>query len=275
MWTEPLSPSAQVFQQRPAERSKRRRLGLLLESPACSGSDVFSSGSVPSIQPSACSSPYASSSSVQCDDSYSPTGIDGNLQVPSSISGEIEEEVTSFPTNSTTHIDSADMILQPRRCISHLTTLETHYLQYHVEQGSKLLANLENDENPLRSLLIPRALSSPLLMNAVCAVSAMHFSNRLRHNNNNSWSNNAQTAAANYYVRALRGLRTTITNYYSNTGSFPEEALLTVALLCKYEIVRGSVKQWAGHLNALQKLIISRGGFATLDCETAEFLRGL
>lgn len=142
-----------------------------------------------------------------------------------------------------------------------------HYLQYHVEQGSKLLANLEMDENPLRALIIPKALSSPLLMKAVCAVSAMHLANRSRD------SLNTGTAAANYYVRTLQGLQTTLAE--QPTSIFRDDTMLAVAFLCKYEIVRGSVKQWAVHLDALQKLVISRGGFERIDQETAEFLWGM
>lgn len=51
--------------------------------------------------------------------------------------------------------------------------------------------------------------------------------------------------------------------------------MLAVGLLCKYEVVRGSVKQWVVHLDALQRLIISRGGFGSMDREAGEFLRGL
>ena len=150
---------------------------------------------------------------------------------------------------------------------SHLSTPEAHYLQYYVEQGSKLLANLETDDNPLRALIMPRAMLSPLLTKAVCAVSAMHLSNRSLEDRGNG------TAAANYYIRTLRDLRTSLEECPNAT--LRGDTVLAVALLCKYEIVRGSVKQWAVHLNALQKLVISRGGFSCLDRETAEFLWGL
>ncbi|KAL4990471.1 fungal-specific transcription factor domain-containing protein [Aspergillus falconensis] len=155
----------------------------------------------------------------------------------------------------------------PSRLISHLSHLDTHYLQYHMEQGSKLLANLETDENPLRSLLIPRALSSPLLMNALCALSAIHFSNRAHH----SWS--AENEGATYYIDTMRGLRTTLAT--SQGSSVPDDAILAVSLLCKYEIVRGSVKQWTVHLDALQTLVSSRGGFSQINQDAAEFIRGL
>ncbi|KAL4797252.1 fungal-specific transcription factor domain-containing protein [Aspergillus venezuelensis] len=161
----------------------------------------------------------------------------------------------------------------PSKHITHLSHLDTHYLQYHMEQGSKLLANLEANDNPLRSLLIPRALSSPLLMNALCAVSAVHFSNRA----NSSWSASAGNEGTSYYINTMRGLRTTLATCQGQglTRSFPDDAILAVSLLCKYEIVRGSVKQWAVHLEALQTLVISRGGLMMLDRDTAEFVRGL
>jgi hypothetical protein len=148
-----------------------------------------------------------------------------------------------------------------------LTYLERLYLQYYVERGSKLLANLENEENPLRSLLIPRAHSSPLLMNALCALSAIHLANRTND------SLYAQPAAADYYIQTMRGVRTALAE--RSADKFPEDALLSVALLCKFEVVRGSVRQWTVHLNALGKLLLSRGGFDSLSQDTADFLRGL
>lgn len=174
---------------------------------------------------------------------------------------DIENSVT--PSDN----DRSSVITRPLGYTSHLTALETLYLQYYVERGSKLLANLENDENPLRSLLIPRAHSSPLLMNALCALSAIHLANRT------SDSLCAQTAAASYYIQTMRGVRTALTECSSN--KFPEDALLSVALLCKFEIVRGSVRQWTVHLHALGKLILSCGGFDSLSQDTAHFLRGL
>ncbi|KAF3028278.1 hypothetical protein E8E15_010706 [Penicillium rubens] len=135
-----------------------------------------------------------------------------------------------------------------------------------MEEGSRLLANLESHNNPLRSMLIPRAMSSPLLMKAVCAVSALHLANR-------SHGFGAHTAAVKYYSGTLNGLRSALDK--CSTEVFPDDAMLAVGLLCKYEIVRGSVKQWVVHLNALQRLIVSRGGFASMDREAAEFLRGL
>ncbi|KAJ5336008.1 uncharacterized protein N7506_004030 [Penicillium brevicompactum] len=259
MWVEPLGPSAQVFSksesksEQPIESPKRRRLSesaSQLPSPAPSASsdawfDFRSSGQVTPWNWSNVSSPRELGS------------ISSNPVTSQELAGCAQEYV-DVPADA--------MIPRPQGHISHLSCHETHYLQYHMEQGSRLLANLESDDNPLRSILIPRAMSSPLLMKAVCAVSALHLANR-------SQGFGAHTAAVNYYSGTLSGLRSALGE--CSTELLPDDAMLAVGLLCKYEIVRGSVKQWVVHLNALQRLIVSRGGFASMDRDAAEFLRGL
>lgn len=106
-------------------------------------------------------------------------------------------------------------------------------------------------------------------MKAMCAMSAMHLSNR-------SFDGfSAQTAATNYYIQTMRAIRRALERCSDVGGGLSDDVILAVGLLCKYEIVRGSVKQWAVHLNAIQKLVSSRGGFACLEQETAEFIWGL
>lgn len=254
MWAAPLDPSAQVFQSPMAP--KRRRLSVSPFSACSPESRKFQDS--PQSALSVChSSPCASSPlSVSPSDAHP---LDAGV-------GDWDENENTAPDDASTKALSV-VSPKPPGYISHLSTLESHYLQYHMEQGSKLLANLESDENPLRSLIIPRAFSSPLLMKALCAVSAVHLANRSQN------SLDAQAAAANYYIRTMSGLRSALTELPHKT--FPDESILAVALLCKYEIVRGSVKQWAVHLDALEKLVISRGGFAAFDKETADFLWGL
>lgn len=237
MWAEPLDPFAQVFQ---SEAQKRRRM----------------SSSLP------CSSDGASEESSALS-TISPVLVDFDDN-PSSENYALSEEISQ--SEYTPYASP-----QPSFYLTHLTPLETHYLQYHVEQGSKLLANLETTENPLRSLIIPRALSSPLLMKAMCALSAMHFSNRSFDSFGASVS--AQTAATKYYIQTMKGIRVALAEDPGRGVS--DEVVLAVGLLCKYEIVRGSVRQWAVHLGALQRLVISRGGYGSLDRDTAEYLCGL
>lgn len=125
MWAEPLDPFAQVFQ---PEARKRRRISS--SSPCSSDGVLEGSLALSTISPA-------------------PVDFDDNLSLESySLSEENSQSEYTTPYASP----------QPSLYLTHLTPLETHYLQYHVEQGSKLLANLETTENPLRSLIIPRII---------------------------------------------------------------------------------------------------------------------
>lgn len=257
MWAKPLDPGAQVFQQ--VGLSKRRKIR---RSHSTSVGSDGSSQDRPS--PNLTSFP-SNSLSTSCS---SMSKYDADETCWLEVGWRIADNGTDTEKSVTApHNGRSGVITKPFGYISHLTALETLYLQYYVERGSKLLVNLENEENPLRSLLIPRAHSSPLLMNALCALSAIHLANRT------SDSLYAQTAAADYYIQTMRGVRTALTE--RSADKFPEDALLSVALLCKFEVVRGSVRQWTVHLHALGKLILSRGGFDSLSQDTAHFLRGL
>ncbi|PKX90829.1 Zn(II)2Cys6 transcription factor [Aspergillus novofumigatus IBT 16806] len=257
VWAKPLDPGAQVFQQ--VGLSKRRRISR--SHSASVGSDGSSQDHPsPKLTSFPSNSLNTSCSSMSKYDADETRWWEVGWRIADNRN-DTEKSVTA------PHNDRSGVITKSFGYISHLTALETLYLQYYVERGSKLLANLENEENPLRSLLIPRAHSSPLLMNALCALSAIHLANRT------SDSLCAQTAAADYYIQTMRGVRIALTE--RSTDKFPEDALLSVALLCKFEIVRGSVKQWTVHLHALGKLILSRGGFDSLSQDTAHFLRGL
>ena len=243
----PLDQSAWVFQQ---QRRPRKRKAAASPSPSSSSTGVSSIDVSPSsalVLPSP--SPPLSSSLIT-----SPPIIASGYIIDPSEDAEEDLADTYPPARLSSHIHH------------HLSCLETYYLQYHVEQGSKLLANLENDENPLRSLIIPRAMTSPLILNAMCSLSAMHHANRLR-------ERDSQIAATRYYIRTVRGIRKSISS--DDDVIVSEESILAICLLCKYEVIRGSVKQWAVHLNALQRIIMSRGGLRTLDSDMADFLRGI
>ncbi|CAG7970066.1 unnamed protein product [Penicillium salamii] len=260
MWVEPLGPSAQVFSNSKSlsqpdpkiEQSKRRRLSE-------------SSSQLPSPPPSVSSDAWLETSSSGQVTPWSRSTA-SSPRHHSSIYSDFNTRNSEDDTPGYVEPSTEVMIPRPQGHISHLSCNETHYLQYHMEQGSRLLANLESDDNPLRSILIPRAMSSPLLMKAVCAVSALHLANR-------SHGFGAHTASVDYYSGTLNGLRSALGK--CSTELLPDDTMLAVGLLCKYEIVRGSVKQWVVHLNALQRLIVSRGGFASMDRDAAEFLRGL
>jgi hypothetical protein len=88
-------------------------------------------------------------------------------------------------------------------------------------------------------------------------------------------------AEMTYYGKTLSGIRNALTDLSQLVFMSPayitllEELLATVASLCKYEAVRGSVRSWRGHLEALQRLVISCGGLINLDREIADWLSGL
>ncbi|KAL2858716.1 fungal-specific transcription factor domain-containing protein [Aspergillus pseudodeflectus] len=245
MWATPFSPTACVFKQ--TKPAKKRR-------PSRSSTPSFSSTESPGQTSPGCFSAGSPAAEQTPITPASPPSDQDSPREPIDCGQE---------PNQSNHLVIAPP--SPSRLISHLSNSNTHYLQYHLEYGSRLLANLETDENPLRLLLIPRALSSPLLMNALCALSATHFANRAH----DSWS--AEQEGANYYIDTMRGLRTAL----AKGPSVQDDAILAVALLCKYEITRGSVKQWAVHLEALDSLVLSRGGFGHLDDDTADFVQGL
>ncbi|GAD94058.1 C6 transcription factor [Paecilomyces variotii No. 5] len=249
IWTEPLNPSTNVFQR--TTSTKRRRLSSA--SSEDHGLVQTSSGDRDLIL-----SPYT------------PGHVD-DYAFPPTPASDVTGSDTG--TENATPYPGIDFIL-PSLCGSpgHISSPEMYYLQYHTERGSKLLTNLEMEENPLRAIIIPRALSSPLVMDALCAVSAVHMSNWAPHRDAG-----AQTAAMQYYGRAINRLRKVLGDPYaiSSCTATPEELIVTVAWLCKYEVVRGSVKQWRDHLDALQNLIASCGGFSGLDPELAEFISGL
>ncbi|KAL3463156.1 fungal-specific transcription factor domain-containing protein [Aspergillus heterothallicus] len=247
MWATPLGPGAHVFQQ--IEHPKQRK---------------SSRSPTPSVSTTARSPGQASPGRFSIE---SPATVQTPI-TPEPPSDQDGQEESANSTQETSQNNQLLMISppSPSRLISHLSNSDTHYLQYHLEYGSRLLANLETDGNPLRSLLIPRALSSPLLMNALCALSATHFSNRAH----DSWS--AEHQGANYYIHTMRELRTALST--SHSRPLQDDIILAVALLCKYEITRGSVKQWAVHLEALDSLILSQGGLSQFGDDTAEFVRG-
>ncbi|KAJ5286783.1 hypothetical protein N7478_002469 [Penicillium angulare] len=253
LWVEPLGPSTQTF------HSDSVKSGQKTDYPP---SHLLSPSLSPQIgiwlnvQPS-----LVSTSPSESVHSSSPHNLSDDSTLPYQSEG-----TETIDPNAELLQQSLAAVPRPRNFIRHLSNHESHYIQYHVQHGSRLLANLESEDNPLRSLLIPRAMSSPLLMKAVCAVSALHLANRTQ-------TYTAQTASVNYYGRALNELRSVIVG--PSPEALSDDTMIAVGLLCKYEIVRGSVKQWVVHLNALQRLIANRGGLRSMDEDAAYFLRGL
>jgi hypothetical protein len=261
VWTAPLSVSTETFRQNQSPRKRRRTNSTTTTSGPPSvvedGNDLVSSG---------CPSEGSPGTSV-ISRSGDGSDIDGALWA--------NDGDTSTPATTpvTQQYPELELIRSPP---SNLASRDLLFVQYHAECGFRLLSNLETQHNPLKELLVPRALSSPLLRNALCTLAAAHMTN---------WESgdrdSLMTAEVKYYGQTLSGLRTALAHLPSETAlkrsdmASVEELIVTIAWILKYEVVRGSVKEWRGHLEALQRLVISCGGLSALNCDIADWLSGL
>jgi hypothetical protein len=118
-----------------------------------------------------------------------------------------------------------------------------------------LLVNAIGYENPLCSLIVPRVLSSSHLLQAVCAVSALHRASHAEGDARTTY----QAEATGYYVRAMSALRDLIPQVtlqqddtVSNDSGRLEVALLSSIFLCKYEIIKDGVHNWRRHFQGIE-----------------------
>ncbi|KAI9732365.1 MAG: hypothetical protein M1834_001572 [Cirrosporium novae-zelandiae] len=149
-----------------------------------------------------------------------------------------------------------------------------YFIQYHVERLCPALVMMDSPSNPLRTLLVQAAFSSPMLLNALCAVSACHMSMQLSTSHSNT-----RRSAITFYAQALTKLNRSLSMYSQNRvtnlagRNVSDEIVLTSAILCKYEIVKGSTHQWRQHLSGLERLIQLQGGDSSHNSQTKAFLR--
>lgn len=169
----------------------------------------------------------------------------------------------------------------PSREMSHLSVFNTTIrppaqqpFQYFVDRLSGLLVNAIGNENPLRTLIVPRVTHSQLLLNTVCAVSCLH---RSRHAEG-EMRTQFQTESTQYYVSALADMRKFISHAQlpdragSGGGSsgnsssssavvgtaLPNDlwslqvALLSSIFLCKYEIIKDGITHWRQHFEGIE-----------------------
>lgn len=178
---------------------------------------------------------------------------------------------TNVPTSKET--SGYELIRSPSGLVS---STELYYLQYHAERGSRLMSNLETSHNPLQEVLLPRAFCSALVQDAICTMSASHMAN-----GSCSDQLGLRNAEITYHGRTLSGVRNALTKLpkqdmlSSSNMTLVEEIILAVASVCKYEAVRGNIKSWRGHLEALQSLVDYCGGFKSLDVDIADWVSGL
>lgn len=145
------------------------------------------------------------------------------------------------------------------------------YLSYYVGHLSRLLVMADTASNPLRETIIPRLAHSPTLFRAVCAVSACHLSQR---SDNDNASRDAM-CALKYYSQALTSLTSTLTEYTRSDRDLADVTVLTAAFLCKYEIIRGSIREWRLHLVGLMQLVNKLLVSVDITKDARKFLQSL
>jgi hypothetical protein len=236
-------------------------------------SDVFRADKAPSL-PRKRAPPQAASLK-----SFSPVDTAWSLDQEASLEDtrchEEEEDsnqclVLSRPTP--TH--------RPRGFFVGLSGPQCWLFQYYVERLSGLLVNAIGHENPLRSLIVPRVLSSPLLLQIVCAVSALHRSRCADGDERRTY----QMEATGYYVRALSDLRGLIPHVpWPQGDTLPNDSrllqivLLSSIFLCKYEIIKDGVTHWRRHLEGIESFsqLLDGGAWAASMPDIMEFAQSL
>ncbi|KAL4874437.1 fungal-specific transcription factor domain-containing protein [Aspergillus karnatakaensis] len=149
-------------------------------------------------------------------------------------------------------------------------------LQYYVEKLSDLILNGHAPQNPLRELIIPRTASSPLLLQAICSISAQH-----RANGTAEGKDEFQAAATAYYLRSLSKLKEWIPyisclqeaeGYHDFEAT--ELVLLISIFLCKHEIIKAGVADWRPHLTAIGSFcrLLEQNGHSS-STETIKYAR--
>jgi hypothetical protein len=148
--------------------------------------------------------------------------------------------------------------------------MERHLLHHYIFNMSTVLINVDGPSNPLRSVILPRAVPSPTLMNALYATSALHafVGNRLPE---------FRIVSLAYYNKAVSALHDLISNFASHRGQGDLEiVLLTAVLLCKYEIISGGVSNWRSHLHGVRRLFnMFQESISALAPDTAAYLQSL
>ncbi|RFU34152.1 hypothetical protein B7463_g2144, partial [Scytalidium lignicola] len=156
-----------------------------------------------------------------------------------------------LPLSRTTPTGSGLLLDQFSRLgVPYASSRSLYFFQYYLERLCPVLVMLDAPTNPLRLLLPPVALSSSMLLHAVCAVSACHMSQPTT-----STIKQINLDAMHYYTRALHELNNSLSNCDDSRGGLSDEIILTTVFLCKYEIVKGSRKLWKQHIVGLNRLL--------------------
>ena len=146
------------------------------------------------------------------------------------------------------------------------TATERQLLHHFMFKVAPVLINVNGPSNPLRSVIMPRAATSPTLMNALYAMSALH----VFVGNRDSKLRITSLVYYNRSVSALHGLISTEERVNL------EIQLLTAVLLCKYEIISGGDSAWLSHLNGIRKMFVMfRDDVCKLAPDTVAYAQSL
>lgn len=185
-----------------------------------------------------------------------------------------EQSSTNMPINAA---ESDTTILLPSPSMfPDFTDQEFYYLQYLDEQAATQLLNVDSGAfNPLRRLILPKALYCPGVLHSVCAVAACHLAQR----SDLDTSIDRDVIHTRFYLKSINWLRTMVGGQEDQltTQSFPWDNSPVVAslLLCKYEIIRGSTTRWKNHLDGLDQLVQERGGIQSMDYDCGQYVASL
>lgn len=175
------------------------------------------------------------------------------------------EALEGIPTQSTTDVSTITTMNWPA------SSMDRCLLYYYTSRVSVVLVNVDSSSNPLRSVLLPRALSSPTLMDALYATSAMHafMSNQKAE---------FQNLSLFFYFKAINALRQSIASLdVHQDPATLETLLLTSIYLCKWEIISGGI-HWRAHFKGIQQLWEAdklQSSLALMDPEAAAFIKSL
>lgn len=140
--------------------------------------------------------------------------------------------------------------------IPDISQADWEHIQYYVERLSGLILNAYTHLNPLRSLVVPRIVSSPLLLHSVCSISAQHRANQAVEGRTR-----LQTEATSYYIQALATVRERVSalsflelDPVTPDAESLEVLLLSSIFLCMHEIIKSGVENWRQHLWGIESL---------------------
>lgn len=175
------------------------------------------------------------------------------------------EALEEIPTQSTADVSTITTMNWPA------SRMDRCLLYHYTYRVSVVLVNVDSSSNPLRSLLLPRALSSPTIMDALYATSAMHV---FMGNQKAEF----KKLSLFFYYKAINALRQSIASLDAHQDPATLETLLLTSIyLCKWEIISGGI-HWRTHFKGIQQLWEAnkfQSCLALMDPEAAAFIKSL